>query len=143
MRQSRAMRLAFVLTAVLLVLAPDTPIAQGSLARHFEGLNGAFVLLNGATGEYVRHNPQRARQRFAPCSTFKIPHTAILLESGVAPDPNFTLKYDSALRQPSNWAKDFSLAEAYKASALWYYQEMARRVGMPAERPSRQAIGPF
>jgi beta-lactamase class D len=128
------MRVACVLAVISLVLAPETPVAQVSFERHFEGLNGTFVLLNGATGEYIRHNPQRARERFAPCSTFKIPHTAILLESGVAPDPSFTLKYDPTLRQPSNWAKDFNLAEAYKASALWYYQQMARRVGMLEER---------
>jgi beta-lactamase class D len=104
------------------------------LARHFEELKGAFVLLNGATGEYIRHNATRAAERFAPCSTFKIPHTAILLESGAAPDPTFTLKYDPALKQPNNWARDFDLSGAFKASAVWYHHAMARRVGMPAER---------
>jgi beta-lactamase class D len=128
------MRVGVCLTVVSLVLVPQAPVTQQSLDRHFEGLNGTFVLLDGTTGEYVRHNPQRARERFAPCSTFKVPRTAILLESRVAPDPTFTLQYDPALRQPSNWAKDFSLAGAFKASALWYYQTMAQRVGMQAER---------
>ena len=64
----------------------------------------------------------------------KIPHTAILLESGAAPDPTFTLKYDPALKQTNNWARDFDLGGAFKASAVWYYHAMARRVGMPAER---------
>ena len=50
------------------------------LDRHFAGIDGAFVLLNGRTGETVRHNAERAAQRFAPCSTFKIPHTAVLRE---------------------------------------------------------------
>src|SRR5687767_10332832 len=76
----------------------------------------------------------RAAERFAPCSTFKIPHTALLLESGAAPDPTFTLKYDPALKQSQNWARDFDLRGAFKASALWYYQAMAHRIGMPAER---------
>jgi beta-lactamase class D len=111
----------------------QTP-ARPDLARHFQGLNGTFVLLNGTTGEYLRHNPARAAERFAPCSTFKIPHTAMLLESGTAPDPGFTLNYDAALKQPENWAQDFDLRGAFKASALWYYQAMARRLGMPAER---------
>ena len=92
------------------------------------------MLLNGATGEHVRHNPSRAARRFAPCSTFKIPHTAILLESGAAPDPAFTLRYDPALKQPAHWARDFDLSGAFKASALWYYQVLARKVGMTAER---------
>jgi beta-lactamase class D len=104
------------------------------LGKHFEGLDGTFVLLNGSTGEYIRHNPRRAAQRFAPCSTFKVPHTTILLETGVAPNPNFTLTYDPALKQPENWAQDFNLRQAYRQSALWYYQVLARRLGMARER---------
>ncbi len=104
------------------------------LSGHFNGMNGTFVLLNGTTGAFIRHNPARAAERFAPCSTFKIPHTAILLESGVAPDSTFTLAYDPASKQPNNWARDFDLRGAFKASAVWYYLEMALRLGMPAER---------
>ena len=79
------------------------------LGRHLGDIEGTFVLLNAATGEYVRHNPARAAARFPPCSTFKVPNTAILLETGAAPDPAFTLKYDPALEQPENWARDFDL----------------------------------
>lgn len=129
------MRLALVLTCVVpAMLGVAQMPSRPDLARHFKGLNGTFVLLNGTTGEYIRYNPTRAAERFAPCSTFKIPHTAILLESGVAPDPTFTLAYDPALKQPNNWARDFDLRGAFKASALWYYRAMARRLGMPAER---------
>ena len=104
------------------------------LGRHLGDIEGTFVLLNAATGDYVRHNPARAAVRFPPCSTFKVPNTAILLETGTAPDPAFTLKYDPALKQPENWARDFDLRGAFKASALWYYQAMARRAGMAAQR---------
>ena len=38
-----------------------------------------------------------------------------------------------ALKQPSNWARDFDLTEAFKASAVWYYQSLARTLGMAAE----------
>jgi hypothetical protein len=104
------------------------------LGRHLGDIEGTFVLLNAATGEYVRYNPARAAVRFPPCSTFKVPNTAILLESGTAPDPASTLKYDPALKQPENWARDFDLRGAFKASALWYYQAMSRRAGMAAQR---------
>jgi beta-lactamase class D len=125
-----------------LILAAPSSGAQGpatspgavALARHFDDLNGTFVLLNGSTGEYIRYNPTRAGQRFAPCSTFKIAHTAILLESATAPDPTFTLKYDPALKQPANWARDFDLRGAFGASALWYYQVLAQKLGIARER---------
>ncbi len=113
-------------------MLPQT--AAPDLRAHFKGLNGTFVLLNGTTGEYVRHNPARATARFAPCSTFKIPHTAILLESGAAPDPAFRLRHDPSLEQLPNWARDFDLTGAFTASALWYYQRLAQRIGMTAER---------
>jgi beta-lactamase class D len=128
------MKLGVFLAAVPLLLGAQRAPAPSDLSPHFAGLNGTFVLLNGSTGEHIRHNPTRAAERFAPCSTFKVPHTAMLLESGAAPDPMFTLKYDPALNQPSNWARDFDLRGAFKGSALWYYQAMARQLGMPAER---------
>jgi beta-lactamase class D len=129
-----AVRWVVLCAAIPLVLFAQAAPAPVDFSRHFQGLNATFVLLNGSSGKYVRHNPSRARERFAPCSTFKVPHTAILLETGAAPDPAFTLKYDPALKQPSNWAHDFDLRGAFKNSALWYYQTMARRLGMAAER---------
>jgi beta-lactamase class D len=128
-----------VMTAALVLAAASPTAVRGpgdgpGLARHFGGLDGTFVLLDATAGTYERHAPERARRRFAPCSTFKIANTAILLESGAAPDPAFTLPYDPRLAQPAQWARDFSLAGAFKASALWYYQAMARRAGMDAMR---------
>ena len=128
------MRASLLIAVVPLVLGVQLPRRPADLSAHFKGLDGTFVLLNGTTGEYIRHNPSRAARRFAPCSTFKIPHTAILLESGAAPDPGFTLKYDPVLKQPANWARNFDLTGAFQASALWYYQVLARKVGMTAER---------
>jgi beta-lactamase class D len=124
-----------VLTLSLLILWPQpAQKAPPDLTQFFNGLNGTFVLLNGATGEYIRHDPKRAAERFAPCSTFKIAHTAILLESGVAPDENYTVAYEPRLKQPTQWAHDFDLKGAFKASALWYYQALARRLGMAEEQ---------
>ena len=116
----------------MLVLMSSQGFAQ-DLSRHFVGLDGAFVLLNGRTGETIRHNAARAAQRFAPCSTFKIPHTAVLLESKTASDPEFLVKYDPALKQQGAWAQDHTLRSAYRVSALWYYLALARRVGLPTE----------
>jgi beta-lactamase class D len=127
------MRFAF-LAAISLLLPLQRGPAPLDLSAHFVGLNGTFVLLNGSTGETLRHNPARAALQFAPCSTFKIPNTAILLESGAASDPTFTLKYDPALNQPAHWAQDFDLRGAFKSSALWYYQALSQRAGMPAQR---------
>jgi beta-lactamase class D len=112
----------------------STPASRPDLSRHFQGINGTFVLLNATTGEYQRYNAARAAQRFPPCSTFKIPNTAILLESGVASGPDHLLKYDPALAvSRPEWAKDHTLRSAYAASVLWYYQALGRTAGQAVE----------
>jgi beta-lactamase class D len=108
--------------------------SRPDLTHYFAGLDATFVLLNGKTNQFIRYNPNRAAQRFSPCSTFKIPHTALLLESGVAPGADYELKYDPVYTQPPQWAQDFTLAGAFKASALWYYQVLAQRAGMSVEQ---------
>lgn len=114
-----------MIALLLLLAAPELPARDAT-----------FVLLNGKTGEITRINGDRAKQPYPPCSTFKIPNSAIALETGVAPDAEFTLRYDPALKiDNEGWARDHSLRTAYRVSAVWYFQEIARRVG--AERMSR------
>jgi beta-lactamase class D len=120
------------LPVLIVLIAVEGDASAQDLSRHFIGIQGTFVLLNGQTGDYIRHNSQRAAERFAPCSTFKIPNSAILLESGAAPYPEYVLPYDPALNQTiREWARDHSLRSAFKSSVLWYYQALARRVGLP------------
>lgn len=63
----------------------------------------------------------------------------IALETGAVEDENFVIKWDSlkAPRQDwwsSNWARDHDLRSAMKYSVVWYYQEVARRVGEKSYR---------
>lgn len=99
------------------------------LSRHFPGIDGTSVLSDGKSGAMAHHNKKHAAERFAPCSTFKIPNSAIALETSSAPNPDYKLKYDPALTPKGDWAQDHTLRTAFKASAVWYFQEMARRAG--------------
>jgi len=107
------------------------------LSAHFENLDGAFVLYDQNAGTTLRHNPARCAMRLSPCSTFKIPNTLIALDTGVAGDENFSIPWDKE-RNPEqpwwkemnlDWARDHTLATAIRNSAVWYYQEIARRIG--------------
>lgn len=103
-------------------------------SRFFEGVEGTFVLLDAQTGRTAHHNTERARTRVLPASTFKIAHSLIALETGVASGPEFALAWNSALapRQvwwPNIWAQDHTLSSALPNSVVWYYQEIARRIG--------------
>ncbi|MBX3531243.1 MAG: class D beta-lactamase [Rhizobiaceae bacterium] len=129
------LRHGIAVAAVLTGAALPAPAAAQDFARHLAGIDAAFVLRNGATGETVRHAPKHAAKRFAPCSTFKIPNTAILLETGAAADLDAVVPYDPALKiaNPA-WARNLSLREAYRESALWVYRALSRKVEMAAIR---------
>jgi len=118
---------------------PDrTPMAQEvKLGDLFPGIpeqDATFVLLSGDDGLVTRYNPVRARRRFIPASTYKIPHALIALETGVAPDADFKLPWDEKTRPATgfwtdSWSQDQTLRSALRNSVYWYYQEIARRVG--------------
>lgn len=98
------------------------------------GAVGTFVLLDDRTAAFTRHNPARASQRFVPASTFKIANSLIALETGVANGPDFTLRYDPAVNPPRaswplEWAHDQTMRTAIRHSVVWFYQELARRIG--------------
>ena len=88
-----------------------------------------FVLYDDKSDRTEIINPVLAEQAFLPCSTFKIPNTLIGLETGVITDEKFTLKWDGKQRQIAEWNRDQDLASALKNSVVWFYQEVARRIG--------------
>ncbi|HYQ82449.1 MAG TPA: penicillin-binding transpeptidase domain-containing protein, partial [Rubrobacter sp.] len=115
---------------------PSAPVPsqEADLTRFFTNAEGTFVLLDGQTGRTIRHNPERARQPFSPASTFKIPNSLIALETGVASGPDFPLPWNPAVAPPpswwrDSWKRDQTLRTAFRESVVWYYQELARRIG--------------
>jgi beta-lactamase class D len=125
---------ALACTLIAATCVVPTQARAQDLARRFQGIDGTFVLLDGQTGAFTRWNADRADRRFAPCSTFKIPNTAILLETGAAPDPEFVVKYDPALNASRDaWRHDHTLRSAYKDSVLWYYHALSKKAGLQAE----------
>jgi beta-lactamase class D len=95
-------------------------------------VEGTFVVVDLRSGEIRVTDQKVARRGFLPASTFKLPNTLIGLEAGVIPDEHFTLKWDGQERQRSAWNRDQDLTSALRDSVVWYYQEVARRIG--AER---------
>lgn len=106
--------------------------AELDLKDRFQGFEGCFVLFDVEANTYRRHNSKRCAQRFAPCSTFKIPNSLIGLETGVVTDEKHVFKWDGQQRWNKEWNRDHDLRSALRESVVWYYQEIARRVG--AER---------
>jgi len=94
----------------------------------------AFALYDPQHDRFVRYDPARCARRFSPCSTFKIPNTLIGLETGAITGEDFRLAWDPQRdpRQPGwpdSWAADQDLASAMRQSVVWFYREIARRIG--------------
>jgi beta-lactamase class D len=114
--------------------ATATPASEDrpDLGKYFPGSPGAFVLYDLNGNRYVRYHPERCAERFLPASTFKIMNALIGLETGVIPDENYVIPWDGTPYAISSWNGDQTLKTAIQNSVVWYFQELARRVG--AER---------
>jgi beta-lactamase class D len=99
------------------------------LEKIFQGYKGAFVLYDLNENRYIRYNPERCAEQFIPASTFKIMNSLIGLETGVIPDGNYVIKWDGTHNDIPSWNQDHTLKTAIQNSVIWYYQELARRVG--------------
>lgn len=101
------------------------------LARHIAawGAEGVFVMYDEARDLSIRSDAEEARRRVVPASTFKIPNALIALETAVVSDEREVIAWDGEVRTVEAWNRDHTLASAFKASAVWFYQEVARRVG--------------
>lgn len=127
-----------------LVLGGGMSHAEDSeLARLFQdrGLVGTIVIssLDGRK-EYV-HNLVRSEKRFVPASTFKILNTLIALEEGVIRDEKEVIKWDGKDKGFVEWNKDQTIETAFPASCVWFYQDLAQRIGSEKYAAHLKKIG--
>ncbi len=120
----------FLPVFLALVIASPASCEDRDLAKLFaeKGIDGTIVIaeLNGAR-RYVC-NERRANKPFVPASTFKILNTLIALDVGVVAEKD-VMKWDGKDRGVAAWNRDQTLESAFKSSCVWFYQELARRIG--------------
>ena len=106
-------------------------IERKDLKKFFDEYNheGCFILYDLKKDEYLKYNPERCAERFIPASTFKIFNSLAALEAGVIKDENEIIKWDEVERFIKSWNQDLNLVQAFKFSAVWFNQELARRIG--------------
>jgi beta-lactamase class D len=114
------------------VAAPESAPADSTadLSAFFpEGTDGTFVLYDAQSGVTTRYNPARAAERRTPASTFKIFNSLVALDAGAVTDEHEVVEWDGVERTFDSWNESQDLETAYRRSAVWVYQELARRVG--------------
>lgn len=102
-----------------------------SLAQPFQDLKvkGSIVIYDLKQSRTYQHNPARNTQPFLPASTFKILNSLIALDTEVIANELSILTWDGVERSIPTWNRDLNLQTAFKVSAVWFYQVLARRIG--------------
>ena len=134
MAKGLSLRSHIVLCVVALVLFPLVPSAHGEdleIANLFKEKNlvGTIVISSRDGRKTYTHNDERARTRFVPASTFKIPNTLIALEEAAVANEKTIIKWDKKDKGLPAWNKDQSISTAFPSSCVWFYQELAKRIG--------------
>ncbi|MCB0742589.1 MAG: class D beta-lactamase [Ignavibacteriae bacterium] len=105
--------------------------SQNDWGKYFDesGVEGTFILYNLNEDSLKVYNQERAEKQFLPASTFKILNSLISLEVKAVKDENEIIKWDGVKRFYDAWNQDQNMKSAIKISCVWFYQELARRVG--------------
>jgi len=124
---------AFFLAVVLLSACSSNNVKQDkSLKKFFEEnkVDGCFAIMDNASGKFTVHNLARYRDSsYLPASTFKIVNSLIGLQTGKIVNDSMVIKWDGVTRRVAEWNKDLTMYEAFRVSSVYYYQEVARRIG--------------
>ena len=130
MRRLRVLTAVFVSAILFFSCTVNKADIDNDLKQYFDSRNteGCFTMLDNSTGKVTVYNLGMDTTRFLPASTFKIVNSLIGLETGKITDEKMVIKWDGVTRRPE-WDKDLTMEEAFKVSAVPYYQEVARRVG--------------
>lgn len=121
---------AFALWCGCSLAASEALPSPENVEAAFDGRAGSLVVIRCPTGEIARFRPETAAKPLAPCSTFKIWNALLGLETGVVTSPDALFyRWDGVRRFIPEWNQDLTLKEAFKASCVPAFQELARKIG--------------
>lgn len=126
-------------------ITPATPaLTEAPWMQHLLDslhLAGSILIFDETGNRYTSNDFARAKSGQLPASTFKIPNTIIALETSVASNPEHLFKWDGTDRWLDAWERDLTLEEAFAASCVPCYQEVARAVGPERMRTELDRLG--
>jgi len=129
---AKAVFTLFFMGYVFSACTPNNVTIDNSLKTYFDSakVTGTFALFDNGQGHFTIYNLSRFKDSaYTPASTFKILNSLIGLQTGRIVNEKMIIKWDGIKRWNEDWNKDLSMEEAFKVSAVPYYQELARRIG--------------
>lgn len=147
-------RTAIVVTLALYPLLAACPAAPRTIPLDTAALgetDACFLLVDLQGRTRAATGGDRCETRVSPCSTFKIPHAILALESGAIRNESEVIPWDGTEYAIDAWERDHDLQTAVRYSVVWYFQALARREGRPRvqafldriEYGNRDASGPL
>jgi beta-lactamase class D len=129
-----SIRTLFVFCSIVLLSScAETRIHEkeewGTIFKQNGISDGCFIIRDHTHESIYYYNKDRCLKRYTPASTFKIFNSLVGLETAIAPDEQYVIKWDSVKRWRDEWNRDMNMREAFKESNVGYYQELARRIG--------------
>lgn len=133
-------RLLFIILSIVLLnisvvtsSSASAVVERKDFEQYFaEYTTGTIVIYDETKDQYTVFNDLQSTNRLSPCSTFKIYNSMAGLETGVLDqkDENTVLKWNGTPSpQFPAWNRDQTLSSATKNSVVWYFQEVATRIG--------------
>jgi beta-lactamase class D len=124
-----------ILISLLMILTTNI-FGQTAYKKYFDSLNlkGSTTIFDLKNKEWIYTDSLDAEQKSLPASTFKIINSIISLEEKVVIDESQIMKWDSLTKtffgtKIESWNKDTDLKTAYKNSTVWFYVELAKKIG--------------
>lgn len=126
-------RLSWIVFVLLMAGCSPNNVKIDKDLQHFFDDNqvvGSFGIYDNGSGLFTIHNLKRYRDSaYSPASTFKIVNALVGIETGRIVNEKMVIKWDGVVRSMPEWNKDLTMEEAFKVSAVPYFQEVARRIG--------------
>ena len=117
---------------LLIACSSNNITTDDSLKKYFDEyhVTGTFGMFDNGQAHFTIYNLKRfTDSAYLPASTFKIVNSLIGLQTGVISTEKMVIPWDGVMRSNPDWNKDLTMEQAFKVSAVPYYQEVARRIG--------------
>ncbi|MGZ3805942.1 MAG: penicillin-binding transpeptidase domain-containing protein [Pseudobdellovibrionaceae bacterium] len=104
--------------------------AKVDFKKEFNDRDGCFLISEIETGKLIaEYNPQRCKERFTPCSSFKIAAALMAFEKGILKDENQLIKWDGVKRSRPEENRDQTPLTWMSDSVKWVTEWIMPQLG--------------
>jgi beta-lactamase class D len=107
------------------------PLTDAEIKTMFGERDGCLLIADLKTGKVLsEYNPKRCRERFSPCSSFKIAAAVMAFDKGILKDENQVVRWDGIKRDRAEINKDLTPFTWMSESAKWVTEWIMPQLGM-------------